>query len=66
MIDLKNLAMITDFYVECRTVAVNIPFVKGIGSGKLPCSCRIDALQHSIKRMMPFWQGLFVVPQPSR
>lgn len=52
MSDLKNLAMITDFEVERRTVTVDVPLVKGVGSTELPRSCVVDALQHGVERVV--------------
>ena len=52
MMYLKYLAMITNFDVKRVAVAIDVAIVEGVGSGELPRSCGIDALQHGIERVV--------------
>ena len=46
---LKYLAMIADFDVKCRTIAIDIAFVESVGGRYLPRSTGVGALQHSVE-----------------
>ena len=57
MSDLKNLAMITDFEVERRTVAEDVSLVQGVCSTELPRSCVVYPLDHRVERVVLLSQG---------
>ena len=57
---LQNLAMISYFDVKRRAVTVDVAFVEGTGSAKLPGAYGVVALYHRIERVVLIGEGKVV------
>ena len=64
MMYLQNLAMISNFYVKRRIVAIDVSFVKRIRGAELPRASMVYPLDHRVKRVVLGWKRNHICSPP--